>query len=383
MVEFPTSSGRHYLAYHTRKIAAERGQYRGYQRNIALDRLYVNQTDKSLLPVTATPSWLRPAKYLGPYSRTPAFTVAGASTGISTEPCSDVEMSPGAKPLNIHVSRVTPITRRGSYTRAHPNTGTYTDTHAHAYTFVRHVDFGVVGAGATGVEFRVATPLQGVLVEIRSGGLGGAAGKIVDCDMPSTGGWQTWLTASCAIPPGRLTGVHGSVFFVFRCSTCSMNGITGGAIVNLNFWQFSGGKESGVLPPATTVPVTIKARGAGGSYLVVAHAGGAASATATSSSAAEASFTLIDNDDGSWGIEAAACAKLLCVQSSISGELLATQPLHSRAACSQFRLQPTVDGSWAIQSCATRRWLAASNDGTLVVAAADPRGLENDAGRYI
>ena len=41
MVEYPRGSGHHYLAYHTRKLAADRGEYKGYQRNIALDRLYV------------------------------------------------------------------------------------------------------------------------------------------------------------------------------------------------------------------------------------------------------------------------------------------------------------------------------------------------------
>lgn len=79
MFEFPASSGRHWLAYHTRKLARERGEYYGYQRNVALDRLYFlsNETTRPLppglpwvaptasesppgaLPVSSTPSWVR------------------------------------------------------------------------------------------------------------------------------------------------------------------------------------------------------------------------------------------------------------------------------------------------------------------------------------
>jgi len=40
MFEFPGGSGRHWFAYHTRKLSRERGEYLGYERNVALDRLY-------------------------------------------------------------------------------------------------------------------------------------------------------------------------------------------------------------------------------------------------------------------------------------------------------------------------------------------------------
>ena len=40
------------------ELLQDRGQYLGYQRNVALDRLYVNWTDGTLLPVTSTPDWL-------------------------------------------------------------------------------------------------------------------------------------------------------------------------------------------------------------------------------------------------------------------------------------------------------------------------------------
>merc|ERR1712166_1705791 len=99
MFEFPPDSGNHYFAYHTRKLSKERSQYLGYQRNIALDRVHVNTTDRRLLPVTATPSWLRPVKYLDPFAMTPAFTMAGNSIGINTELCEDPD-----GPVSSHTS---------------------------------------------------------------------------------------------------------------------------------------------------------------------------------------------------------------------------------------------------------------------------------------
>jgi hypothetical protein len=113
---------------------------------------------------------------------------------------------------------------------------------------------------------------------------------------------------------------------------------------------------------------------------VADHAGSVVRASDVSTSAAGTKFTLIDHEDGSWGIEAAAAGKLLCAQAT--GELVVSQPLHSGAECVQYRLQPTVDGSWAIQSYVTKGWLEAAVDGTLTATAADPRGLPDDSGRF-
>ena len=80
LFEFPAGSGRHWLAYHTRKLARERAEYLGCcQRNVALDRLYLlgdagtrplpaglpwvapaaATSPAGLVPVSATPAWLR------------------------------------------------------------------------------------------------------------------------------------------------------------------------------------------------------------------------------------------------------------------------------------------------------------------------------------
>jgi hypothetical protein len=113
---------------------------------------------------------------------------------------------------------------------------------------------------------------------------------------------------------------------------------------------------------------------------VAEHAGSVVRASEVSTSSKGTKFTLVDNEDGSWGIEAAVAGNLLCAQ--VTGELLASQPLNSSAECVQYRLQPTVDGSWAIQSYVTKGWLAAAVDGTLAATATDPRGLPDDNGRF-
>ena len=339
MAEFPAGSGRQYLVYHTRKLAAERGDYRGYQRNIALDRLYVNRTDMRLLPVTATPDWLRPAKFLNPFERTPAFTIAGASANVNTEPCGDIdsEAVPGAKQLNLRFREV------GSS------------------IFVRAVDFG---SGATAVHLRIATAADAFL-EIRSG-----EAIIAGCRLPATGGAQSWASVLCPIDAGRVVGVHNTVRFIFRCPSCT------GSAASLGFrhWQFTGGKASGAVPPATTVAVRVRSRGSR-RYLVADDEGRVTTASTTGSNT---SFILLDREDGSWSIEAA--DRLLCTQAD--GSLIASQPRGSASECSRFRLQPTVDSSWAVQSYTSRRWLVGTAEGIVRVAAEDPRGLADDGGRF-
>lgn len=127
MTEFPTGSGEWYFLYHNQKLRQDRHLTVG-ARNIAMDRLYMNRTDGALLPVTSTPRWMRPFKYLDPYDQTPAFTMASCSPGIDTGPASD-SPTPGAQRLQLRGIR-----------------------HG-AYVHVRAVDFG--SQGAAGVVFRV------------------------------------------------------------------------------------------------------------------------------------------------------------------------------------------------------------------------------------
>eukprot|EP01047_Picozoa_sp_COSAG01_P021466 COSAG01_NODE_1246_length_11073_cov_38.365683_6_plen_710_part_00 len=356
MIEFPRNSGKHWLAYHTRKLGAERGEYRGYQRNIGLDRMYVNRTDYSLLSVTATPRWLRPLKYLNPFVRTPAFTIAGASIGIDTEPCTDAETSPGAKALNI----------------AHSYDG--------AATFIRHVDFGKTGA--TSIQLRVATPLAGTWIEIRSDTTSNSSRLLAQCQLPHTGGWQKWRTINCVIPAGHAVGIHKTIHFVFRCTSGHSNRHEG--LVNFHWWQCFGGQTSGTVPPSVAIPVKIRARGSGGRFLTLTLPVNGSSLLVASSTDGITTFDLIDNEDGTWAIAAISdgdCS-MLCVQSS--GVVTAShRQVGSRPTCTKFRLQPTLDGSWAICSYMSGTgWLVVGDGQRVVAAAVDPRGQLNDRARF-
>lgn len=373
MVEFPKGSGRHYLAYHTRKLAADRGEYQGYQRNIAMDRLYVNSTDKSLLPVTATPRWLKPARYLNPYVQTPAFTIAYASAGVATKASTDAETTAGAKQLAIFGP-------------------------AGSYTMNRHVDFGK-SPGATSVQLRVATAGNGTSIEIFSSltdsHMGGSSSppsfrtssaRIAACKLPNTGGLNVWETVVCPILPlagnvAPAAGTKSYLHFLFQCPSCAQNAP---AVVGFNFWRFNGGRASNAVPPKTQVPVQLRSRGAAGLYLAADGPGGAIRASSRTSKDSSTHFRLVDNEDGSWGIQTAE-QQLLYVQKS-TGELLPSpQHMPSSDDNGKFRLQPTVDGSWAVQSYATRLWLEVTGSAAnfLVTATAeDPRGLLADGGRF-
>ena len=89
IVEFPAGSDRWYLFYHSAWLSGD-----GRRRNVGVDRLYFNDTDPGdpvLLPVLATPNWLQAAvRYLNPYAAAvPAFTMAQASTGVTTRASDD------------------------------------------------------------------------------------------------------------------------------------------------------------------------------------------------------------------------------------------------------------------------------------------------------
>ena len=266
-----------------------------------MDRLYVNRADRTLLPVTATPSWLRPAKYLDPYTQTPAFTVAFASKGVRTDPCGadpewpcDTETTPGAKPLHI--------------------AGT-TDG---SFVAVRHVDFGGGGGGgggtsggtrggATAVQLRVATSYNDVSIEIRASSSPSLPQSpspastvlLAKCILPNTN--RAWFTSECAIPhPNTTAGVQTNLIFVFRCANCRQ-GSGADDVARFNFWQFIGGKASGTPPPSVSVDVRIRARGGAGGrrYLVAEHAGDLLKAAAVSPNAPGTELKLVDREDGS------------------------------------------------------------------------------------
>lgn len=101
--------GRWVMAYHTRLLAASRGlPSAGLQRNMAIDAAYVDPTsgNASFLPVTATPSWLRPLA--GVRGRTPTVRLCRARSPrapvtawtrrLSTTPAPQASAGPWCSP---------------------------------------------------------------------------------------------------------------------------------------------------------------------------------------------------------------------------------------------------------------------------------------------
>ena len=196
IAEFPPGSGALYLTYHTRSLAYARDAYRGFQRNVGIDRLYaradayplpaglpwvVNDTvpgaGGGLLPVSATPSWVRQLRYLNPYARTPATLSAAMSSGLGTEPCAE-----GGRNLGFVTAGAT--------------------------LQLKGVDFGGAPGAAT-LTLRVASPLAGCSVSVLAdGALLGA------CSVPRTGDWQVYANTTCAV--AGAVGVVANLTLVFH-----------------------------------------------------------------------------------------------------------------------------------------------------------------------
>lgn len=93
------------------------------------------------------------------------------------------------------------------------------------------VDFG---SGASSFSARVASQASGGAIEVR---LGSASGTLAGtCTVPGTGGWQNWVTTTCAV--SNVSGVH-NVFLRFTGGT--------GSLFNVNWFRFdpSGSQPTG------------------------------------------------------------------------------------------------------------------------------------------
>lgn len=138
---------------------------------------------------------------LNPYNKTEAETICWAS-GVKTEQCSEGGMNVG-------------YIENGDYIK------------------VKGVNFG---SGAASFEARVSSATNGGNIEIR---LDSPTGKLVGtCAVTGTGGWQTWVTKTCAV--SGATGTH-DLYFKF----------TGGSgyLLNMNWWKFN------AVNPTPTSPV--------------------------------------------------------------------------------------------------------------------------------
>ena len=370
IVEFPEGSGRLYFAYHTRVLSKSRGEYLGYQRNVAIDRLYAraNATTYPLpaglpwvvdppggpgrtgfVPVSATPSWSRQLKYVDAFSTIPATLSAAMSLGLDSEPCAEGGLNLG------YVSN-------GST------------------TMLRGVDFG---AGASAVTLRVATPLSGVSVDVLVDGRAVVSG----CAVPNTGDWQTWANITCALAPAA-QGVAANLTLRFSCSACT------GGLLNVRYFSFtaSGPRVAAAVPPPVTVPVALRAM-SNGLYVQVAS-DPSSSGLLTPSGAAASSpldpsllFTLVDNEDGTFSLQAAgagpAQGRFVCATLGGAGPLRASEA-STADACTRFWLYGTVYGTHALLSASNGRFVVSgASAAPLVPTAQDPRGAAGDGSRFM
>ncbi len=205
--------GNWYIAYHNRALAKLNGLSDAaavYKRSLCLDRINYN-ADGAIQQVTITTNGLPQLKYLDPFSRVEAETMAQES-GIKTEVCNEG---------GLDVGYIT----NGCWIR------------------VRGVDFR---SGAATFTARVASGSSGGNIELR---LDSSTGTLVGtCPVPGTGGWQAWTTRSC--PVSGASGVH-DLYLRF----------TGGSgyLFNVNWWQFLMTDIAAI--DATTVYQTIEGLG--------------------------------------------------------------------------------------------------------------------------
>ena len=364
IVEFPPGSNNLYMAYHSRTLSKSRGAYLGYQRTVAIDRLYARGDARTfplpsglpwvagegapgagsgLLPVTSTPSWLRQLRYIDPYAPIPATLSAAQSVGLASQPAAQ-----GG-------GRYLAVAANGSYTE------------------LRGVDFGEAPPSA--VVLRVATPLAGSVVTLSTGGRAGRSPRatLAVCAIPPTGGWQAWANVTCQLGR-RVSGVAATLRLTFTGSASDAG------LVSLASFSFVGGAGAGALPPPP-VAVTLALRSAGtGGYWGAPSAGGAVPAAAPP--AAAAAFFLRDMEDGTYtlGCEVPGVGLRLLVVQAGSGEVLAVG-LDAGDAAARFFLYGTTTGSYGLLSAASGLFVSAGPGG-LAAVASDPRTAPGDAARH-
>jgi hypothetical protein len=359
--EFPADSGNLYMAYHSRTLAYARKAYVGFQRNVALDRLYargdegvyplppglawiVNDTapgaGAGLLPVSSTPRWVRQLKYVDPYARVPAALSSAMSRGLGTEPCAE-----GGRNLGF-ISNGAVLSLAG-------------------------VDFGATPA--TSITFRAATPLGGGAVTVFvDGAPAGAA-----CAVPNTGDWQVFGNVTCPLFEGVAVGVAANLSFAF-------SGLATGGLFNVLYWAFQGGVAGGAFPPPAAASVALRSAATGLFACAAADAG----AVVTPSGVAPCRWILRDLEDGTWALSTAAGGsggggeRFACIRGA-AGPLAATAEV-AGDACTRFWLYGTPVGSYALLSAGAGSFLAASAEPAAPIAAGatDPRLTAADGARF-
>ncbi|WP_437585241.1 glycoside hydrolase family 43 protein [Sorangium sp. So ce1000] len=183
VIDFKGSS---YFFYHNGALPGGGG----YHRSVAVERFTFN-ADGTFPTIKMSKEGPPGVGNLNPYVMTEAETIAWES-GVETEKCSEGGMNVGS-------------IENGDYIK------------------VRGVDFGT---GAVSFDARVASATSGGSIELR---LDSATGTLVGtCMVQGTGGWQTWVTTSCAVDGA--TGIH-DLYLKFTGGS--------GSLFNFNWWKFT------------------------------------------------------------------------------------------------------------------------------------------------
>jgi arabinoxylan arabinofuranohydrolase len=369
--EFPEGSGVLYLAYHSRTLSKSRNAYFGYQRNVAIDRVYsrsssstyplpeglswivdpIGEESSGFVPVTSTPSWVRQLKYVDAYSLIPATLSAAMSIGLNTEPCSE-----------------------GGLNLGYISTG--------STTMLRGVDFGI--SGAISLTLRIATPINSVTISL----FVDDREAISTCSVPNTNDWQIYQNLTCSITGNPITGIVKNVTLLFL-------GPSNTGVLNVRYFTFESSTPekkllSNTVPPPVTVLVALRAM-SNNQYLQVSsdpNSNGVITPSGSESNPMDPSllFVLIDNEDGTYSLQAAqgnpSQSLFVCVEDDGQGPLCA----HSQTVsddCTRFWLYGTTYGTYAFLSATNGQFVvSASNSEPLMAVANDPRGVPNDGARF-
>ncbi|HEU5129776.1 MAG TPA: family 43 glycosylhydrolase [Glycomyces sp.] len=178
--------GGSYFFYHNAALPGGSG----FTRSTAVEEFSYNP-DGTFPTIDMTAGGAAQTDDLDPYVRQEAETIAWTN-GVETEPSSEGGMNVG-------------WIENGDWIK------------------VAGVGFGT---GAASFEARVASAGDGGDIELR---LGGPEGTLVGtCDVPNTGGWQTWTTVSC--PVSGATGTH-DLHLKFTGGS--------GSLFNVDWWRFA------------------------------------------------------------------------------------------------------------------------------------------------
>jgi hypothetical protein len=185
-----------YCLYHDFSLSEGR-DHNGFKRCVDLDEMTFNP-DGSIQPLVWTKTGPPALKNLNPFVQCNAVCMNDCDAperphAIATQPCSTGGMDVGGI-----------------------NNG--------AWIKYANVDFG---RGPAGFRAKVASPLDGGKIELHLDTMDGPL--IGVCNVPNTGGWQIWKTATCAVSKPR--GVHALFFKFFGPGTAGL--------FNIDTYQFS------------------------------------------------------------------------------------------------------------------------------------------------